>query len=209
MITTNDPELFEDLKSLRAHGWVRDRADKAEWAAKYPDLDPRFMFVMPGYNVRPLEVSAAMGSVQLRKLDGMLESREHLASEVHGWAKKSAPWMSLIGSEHIPAPGTKSAGRRSRRHSWMTFPFRVSPQAPVKVAKVKEIFEANGVDTRPIIAGNLARHPANRLAETRSAASLANCDVLLEHGFMIGCHPLVRSDEKQALESAFAALAKL
>ncbi len=209
MITTNDTEIYEDLKSLRAHGWARDRSDKAEWAAKYPDLDPRFMFIMPGYNVRPLEISAAMGSVQLRKLDGMLESRERLATDVAAWTKKSAPWMSLMGSEHLGSSMKGPAGRRKRRHSWMTFPFRVSPEAPVKMAKVKEIFEANGVDTRPIIAGNLARHPANRLAETRSAKSLANCDVLLESGFMIGCHPLVETEGKEALEAAFSALAKL
>jgi CDP-6-deoxy-D-xylo-4-hexulose-3-dehydrase len=161
---------------------------------------------MPGYNVRPLEISAAMGSVQLRKLDMMLESREKLAGEVRDWAKKNAPWMNLIGSEHL---GGAKKGRRERRHSWMTFPFRLDPKAPVKVAKVKEIFEAHGVDTRPIIAGNLARHPANRLAETRQAKSLANCDNLLEHGFMIGCHPLVEPAGKSALEAAFAALAKV
>ena len=37
MITTNNTDLYEDFKSLRAHGWVRDRADKAEWAAKHPN----------------------------------------------------------------------------------------------------------------------------------------------------------------------------
>lgn len=211
MITTNDSELADDLRSLRAHGWVRDRSDKAEWIAKHPELDSRFMFIMPGYNVRPLEVSAAMGSVQLRKLDGMLESRERLASEVAGWTKKSAPWMTLIGSEHIDFKSGegKPHVRRKRRHSWMTFPFRVDGKAPVKAAKIREIFEANGVDTRPVIAGNLARHPANGHAETRQAKSLANCDTLLENGFMIGCHPLVSDEGKSALESSFAALAKL
>lgn len=206
MITTNDSELFDDLRSLRAHGWVRDRGDKTEWEAKYPELDPRFMFVLPGYNVRPLEISAAMGSVQLRKLDAMLDSREKLASEVAGWTKQFAPWMTLIGAEHLAA---KDGGRRGRRHSWMTFPFRLDANAPIKVAKVKEIFETNGVDTRPVIAGNLARHPANLHAETRTANSLANCDALLERGFMIGCHPLVDPKGRAALESAFRALGKI
>jgi len=206
MITTNDSELYDDLRSLRAHGWVRDRADKDEWIAKHPELDSRFMFIMPGYNVRPLEVSAAMGSVQLKKLDTMLESRERLASDVAGWTKKNTPWMTLVGAEHLEK---KSSGRRTRRHSWMTFPFRIDAKAPVKISKVKEIFEANGVDTRPVIAGNLARHPANRHAETRQAKSLANCDALLENGFMIGCHPLVSAEGKSALEAAFSALAKL
>jgi len=115
--------------------------------------------------------------------------------------------MELIGAEHLL--GKPASSRRARRHSWMTFPFRLDPKAPAKVSKVKEIFEANGVDTRPIIAGNLARHPANRHAETRQAKSLTNCDNLLEHGFMVGCHPLVDPAGKQALEAAFMALGKL
>jgi CDP-4-dehydro-6-deoxyglucose reductase, E1 len=206
MITTNDSALVDDLKSLRAHGWVRDRDDKAEWIAKYPDLDSRFMFIMPGYNVRPLEVSAAIGLVQLKKLDGMLASRDLLAADVAGWTKKHSPWMTLIGSEHV---SEKKYSRRERRHSWMTFPFRLDPKAPVGVNKVKEVFEAHGVDTRPVIAGNLARHPANELAETRQATSLKNCDALLENAFMIGCHPVLDNEGKNAVASAFEALAKL
>ncbi len=208
MITTDNTELYQDLKSLRAHGWVRDRDDKDEWTKKHPELDSRFLFVMPGYNVRPLEISAAIGSVQLKKLDSMLESRDALAREVSEWTGKGTPWMRLIGSEHVAAKG-KKLGRRDRRHSWMTFPFVLDPKAPVTVAKAKEIFESHGVDTRPIIAGNLARHPANRMAETRQAASLKNCDELLEKGFMIGCHPLLQDEGRTALESSFAALSKL
>jgi CDP-6-deoxy-D-xylo-4-hexulose-3-dehydrase len=206
MITTNDAELYEDLKSLRAHGWVRDRSDKDEWIAKHPELDSRFMFIMPGYNVRPLEVSAAIGSVQLRKLDSMLDARERLAHDVHEWGKKYAPWMRLVGSEHL---SSKKNSRRERRHSWMTFPFRLDPKAPVSVKKVKELFEMAGVETRPIIAGNLARHPANRHGEFRQAESLANCDELLTNGFMIGCHPVLETGARSALEAAFASLGKL
>lgn len=206
MITTNDSELFDDLKSLRAHGWVRDRADKDKWIAENPDLDSRFLFIMPGYNVRPTEVAAAIGSVQIRKLDGMLEAREKLAFEVHEWAKKNAPWMSLIGAEHITS---KPLSRRERRHSWMTFPFRVDRDAPATVKQVKAIFEEVGVATRPIIAGNLARHPANKLAETRQAASLKNCDELLTNGFMIGCHPVLEEGARETLEASFYALSKI
>jgi CDP-6-deoxy-D-xylo-4-hexulose-3-dehydrase len=206
MVTTADSELYDDLKSLRAHGWVRDRSDKNEWIAKYPELDSRFMFILPGYNVRPLEVSAAIGMVQLRKLDGMLASRDRLASEVAKWTNRYSPWMILIGAEHV---ATKPLERRERRNSWMTFPFRLDPKSPVGVKKVKEIFEAHGVDTRPIIAGNLARHPANRHADTRQAVSLKNCDFLLENAFMIGCHPVLKNEGKDALASAFLALAEL
>ncbi len=203
MISTNDSALFDDFKSIRAHGWSRDRSDAGVWAKKHPELDPRFLFIMPGYNVRPTEVAAAIGSVQLRKLDAMLESREKLAYEVSEWTKKSAPWMKLVGSEHLT---TKKLSRRERRHSWMTFPFRLDAKAPVKVSVVKELFEKAGVATRPIIAGNLARHPANAMVETRSAGSLKNCDEILANGFMIGCHPVLAPESREVLEKAFRSL---
>ncbi len=206
MITTNDSEIYDDLKSIRAHGWTRDRSDHAEWAKKNPELDPRFLFIMPGYNVRPTEVAAAIGSVQLRKLDSMLEAREKLAKTVNEWTIKNAPWMKLIGAEHLT---DKKITRRERRHSWMTFPFRLNPKAPVTAAKVKEIFESAGVATRPIIAGNLARHPANAGLETRSAPGLGTCDEILSRGFMIGCHPVLDPSAKAVLEKAFTELSKL
>lgn len=206
MITTNDSELFDDLKSLRAHGWTRDRSDHAEWAKKNPELDPRFLFIMPGYNVRPTEVAAAIGSVQLRKLDQMLEAREKLAYTVGEWTKKNAPWMTLIGAEHLT---TKKIARRERRHSWMTFPFRLDPKAPINVSAVKALFEKAGVATRPIIAGNLARHPANAMVETRSAPGLGTCDDILANGFMIGCHPVLDSGAQETLEKAFSELKRL
>jgi len=206
MITTNDSALYDDLKSIRAHGWTRDRSDHAEWAKKNPELDPRFLFIMPGYNVRPTEVAAAIGSVQLRKLDSMLEAREKLASTVNDWTKKNAPWMRLVGAEHLT---NGKITRRERRHSWMTFPFRLDPKAPVKVSIVKEIFEKAGVATRPIIAGNLSRHPANAMAETRSATSLKTCDDILANAFMIGCHPVLDSGARGVLEQAFSGLSKL
>jgi CDP-6-deoxy-D-xylo-4-hexulose-3-dehydrase len=206
VITTGDAEIYEDLKSLRAHGWVRDRGDMGEWIARYPELDPRFMFIIPGYNVRPTEIAAAIGSVQLRRLDQMLAAREKLALDVLGWSRKSVPWLTLIGSEHLT---DLSLSRRERRHSWMTLPFSLHDDAPVSLSKVKETFERIGVETRPIIAGNLARHPANQYAEHRKDESLARCDALLSRGFMIGCHPVLDSAARAVLEEAFFQLGRL
>jgi len=206
MITTNDSELYDDLKSMRAHGWVRDRSDKDEWAKKFPEIDPRFMFIMAGYNVRPMEIQAAIGSVQLAKLDTMLSGRDQLAHQVHSLSQKNTPWMRLIGAEHL---GQKMTKRSDRRHSWMTFPFVMDAKSPVNIQKVKSVFESVGVETRPIIAGNLAKHPASKSFNIRSASSLSQCDEILSRGFMIGCHPVLQKESQQALEEAFALLAKL
>ena len=208
MIVTGDSALYDDLVSLRAHGWTRGRSDKALWKDQYPELDERFLFVTAGYNVRPMEIQGAIGSVQLRKLDDMLDARQRLAQRVHDWAGKYAPWLELIGADRLPMTHN-AVQRRERTHSWMTLPFRLRDVAPVNLSSLKTHLENRNVETRPIIGGNLARHPAAQRFKTRSAASLACCDDVLRRGFMIGCHPVLDDQAFETLESAFYSLSTL
>jgi CDP-6-deoxy-D-xylo-4-hexulose-3-dehydrase len=208
LLVTADAELYDDLKSLRAHGWVRDRSDKDAWRSAHPEIDERFMFIMPGYNVRPMELQAAIGNVQLRKLDEMLEKREQLAANVDRWLRRSAPWLKLHGRERLVPEGARFA-RRQRSHSWMTLPLLLAPDAPVTLPALNAILSELQVETRSIIAGNLARHPAMRHVASRSAASLAECDAVLARGIMIGCHPTPVSGSLETLERAIEALARL
>jgi CDP-6-deoxy-D-xylo-4-hexulose-3-dehydrase len=76
IVLTNDLELDHLLRSLRAHGWTRDLPPGS------PLFEPRgddhfeaYRFILPGYNVRPLELSGAVGREQLRKLPAMTERR--------------------------------------------------------------------------------------------------------------------------------------
>jgi CDP-4-dehydro-6-deoxyglucose reductase, E1 len=206
MVVTNDLRLADDLRGLRAHGWIRDRSDKAHWVAKHPEFDPRFLFATVGYNVRPTEIQGAIGSVQLRRLDEMLFARESLARAVHGWLAASAPWLELIGGETLGS--MTPARRRERVHSWMTLPLRLRSGAPVDRNSVVEHLERNGVETRPIIAGNLSRHPAVAQVPHRVAASLDTCDSLLRNSFMIGCHPTLSTGSLTTLERAITSLAE-
>jgi CDP-4-dehydro-6-deoxyglucose reductase, E1 len=208
MIVTSDSALYDDLQSLRAHGWTRGRSDKAAWKDQYPDLDERFLFVSAGYNVRPTEIQGAIGSVQLRKLDGMLDARQRLAQRVQKWIGRYAPWLELIGADRLPST-QNGVQRRERTHSWMTLPFRVLDFAPVNLKTLKTHLENQNVETRQIIAGNLAKHPAAQRFQTRSAASLACCDDILRRGFMIGCHPVLDQEAFETLESALYSLSKL
>jgi CDP-6-deoxy-D-xylo-4-hexulose-3-dehydrase len=206
MIVCGDAALADDLRSLRAHGWVRDRSDREQHRLRNPGFDDRFLFVLPGYNVRPTEIQGAVGSVQLRKLDEMLDARERLARTVAGWTKRWAPWLRLVGAEHLAGAGPQGRDvRSSRSHSWMTLPFVVE-RDDIGVREVTEHLERQRIETRPIIAGNLARHPAAVRYAPRTAPSLANCDRLLQRGFMIGCHPTHSEGLLATLESGFRSL---
>src|SRR5206468_836780 len=75
MIVTDDDALYEYLKSMRAFGWVRDLKDKEKHASANSGIDPRFLFISHGYNLRPTEIQGAFGMHQIRKLDQFIETR--------------------------------------------------------------------------------------------------------------------------------------
>jgi CDP-6-deoxy-D-xylo-4-hexulose-3-dehydrase len=91
----------------------------------------------------------------------------------------------------------------------LTLGFRLKQDAPADLRQVKAHFESNAIETRPIIAGNLARHPAFARMVLREASSLAVCDDVLRNGFMIGCHPDVSSQMLARLRNAFQLLRNL
>ena len=76
---TEDNELAELMRVLRAHGWTREMHEPGAIRAKYADIDPKFLFVNVGYNLRCTELQGAMGTVQLPKLRRYIEQRSELA----------------------------------------------------------------------------------------------------------------------------------
>jgi len=76
MVLTDDEELMHLLRSLRAHGWTRDVPKETSlFTRKDSDHFEAYRFILPGYNVRPLEISAAAGREQLKKLPAMTAQR--------------------------------------------------------------------------------------------------------------------------------------
>ena len=78
MVSVQDRKRWGDLlSSLRAHGWIREREDQKKWIERqYPEIDPRWLFVEAGYNLRPTELASAFGLVQMEKLNDFIRSRQ-------------------------------------------------------------------------------------------------------------------------------------
>ena len=74
-VITNDEEIYHILLSLRAHGWTRNLPkENLVTGTKSDDpFEESFKFVLPGYNVRPLEMSGAIGLQQLKKLPSFIK----------------------------------------------------------------------------------------------------------------------------------------
>jgi CDP-6-deoxy-D-xylo-4-hexulose-3-dehydrase len=179
MVATRDPELAELIRCLRAHGWTRHLKRRREIEAQYPEIDPAFLFVNIGFNVRPTEINAAFGLVQLRKLDGFNASRKTIAAR---WTELFRP---LIESRLI-RPMRATAGADA---AWFGYPV-VCRDREFRDALQLRLQELN-IETRPIICGNMARQPAFAHVPHRIAGSLSGADTIMDCGLLWGAHPMM------------------
>src|SRR6185369_13888513 len=173
---------------MRAHGWSRQRTDRQKWEDR-SDIDPRFLFVTSGYNVRPMELQAAIGRQQMRVFDNVRRRHVQTACNIKA-ACDVLGWLEMLGWTSGPR----------RTWSWMNAPLRVKPNARLSRDDVVHILEVAGIETRPIIAGNITKHPA--FAGYRTDCPVA--DDLMKNGFMVGCHDPAIAD---ALTEAVRAVA--
>jgi CDP-6-deoxy-D-xylo-4-hexulose-3-dehydrase len=139
MVVCDDDELADLLRALRAHGWIRHMRKRDEFATKHPDIDPRFLFVTTGFNVRPTEINAAIGQEQLKKLAGFNQRRRDVAVELDTRLTKftSAGHFSVMqfDADAEPAP----------------FGYPVICRDPQVRAGLARHLERSGIETRPII----------------------------------------------------------
>jgi CDP-4-dehydro-6-deoxyglucose reductase, E1 len=78
MVCTNDVDFYEAVRMLRSHGMVREldsESQRRAYGDDYPDLNPDFIFALPGYNVRSTEINAVIGRSQLKRLDETIQRR--------------------------------------------------------------------------------------------------------------------------------------
>ena len=178
-IVTNDDDLANDLRSFRAHGWIRDRTDHDEIIKTNKLVDSRWYFVLPGFNVRPTEIQGALGLVQLKKVNKFLKDREDFLVLLQKHVA-NIPWLKIIGEDQI-SKNTKY----KRRHSWMNVPFLVGNKAPINCKDLILLFEKYRIETRPVITGNFLHHPAFKYLDINETF-YPNTEYIHNNGFMIG-----------------------
>ena len=176
MLVTGDDALADLARSLRAFGWARERTDAEDLAAANPSFDPRFLFVNTGFNLRPTEIQGAFGIHQMRRLEGFVEERRATAG---CW---NAALEAMDGA-FLVEPETADT-----RHAWFGYPLLVDPASGLDRSTVQAHLEACGIETRPIMSGNIARQPAMALAPHRVGTPLPNADFINDHGLLIGIH---------------------
>lgn len=181
-VATNDSLFADDLRSIRSHGWSRDRSDSQEWSHNLTNNDSRFLFVSTGYNIRPMEIQAAIGISQIQDIDTFISKRRSHAMEVN--ALLSGTGLRLIGGE------TLKDNANLRRHSWMMLPILIENGFKYSRKEIISILEKAGIETRPVLTGNFLNQPSMKriTSEFFASSDLKVSDNLTESAFLVGNH---------------------
>jgi len=183
-IATNSIDFANDLRSIRSHGWSRDRNDSSEWTKQVSINDAKFLFITSGYNIRPMEIQAAIGISQISDIAIFLKRRRAIAKYINDKLENTK--FKLIGSD------TLANIDESESNSWMLLPIRAFSEieGPGDKRKLLSHFEANGIETRPVLTGNFLDQPAMKriYSPSPNPRDFPISDLITSTTFLIGAH---------------------
>ena len=189
LIVTDNEELYQILLSLRAHGWTRN-LPKHNLVCSDKSDDPfkeSFRFVLPGYNVRPLEIEGALGVEQVKRLPILIAER-----------RKNGKLIQSAMGNHPDLIIQQELGDSS----WFGFSLVIRPGSKLTrkalVLKLQEL----GFECRPIVAGNFAKNEVVKYFDSEVHGILSNAEHIDKNGLFVGNHHF-------PIPEAFFALAQL
>jgi len=189
-VVTDDEELYHILLCIRAHGWTRNlpKFNKLTGEKSDDHFEESFKFVLPGYNVRPLEMSGALGIEQLKKLPGFIETR-----------RKNAKLFQGLFENHPYFYIQQETGSSS----WFGFSLIIKPDAPYSRKELVKLLTQNGIECRPIVTGNFLKNKeVLEHFDYEVSGSLEAAEYLDEYGLFVGNH-------QNEIEKEIELLAKL
>lgn len=171
-VTTDNEELYHILLSMRAHGWTRNLPEENHVSNKSDDwFTESFRFVLPGYNVRPLEMSGAIGIEQLKKLPDFVENR-----------RKNAQLFIELFHNHPDY----IIQRDIDMSSWFGFSLIIRPESTLKRTEVIRKLMNQNIECRPIVTGDFTQNEVMKYFDFEIHDELKNAKYLHENGFFVG-----------------------
>lgn len=171
---TNNKVLAEKVRMYR--DWGRQANLTMRENTKYPSLpkdqNPRYIYEKIGYNLSPLELQAAMGRVQLRKVEKIKKLRKRNFDYLF---KELSKFKELIMPKWIEGADI----------CWFGFPISVKSRRPELI----EHLERKRIETRTMFTGNAIKHPCYEKSIYRISGSLKEADWILEHSLWFTVHP--------------------
>lgn len=187
-VFVNDTRLIRIVSSIRE--WGRACWCGAAGGGTYGECGVRFKFKIDGfpydhkyifnhigYNVKPVEIQAAMGRVQLKRVDGFIKARKHNFSLLDSFFKRYEKFFIL------------SEPTKNSDPSWFAYPLTIRDDAPFDRFAITTFLEERMIQTRPLFAGNILRQPAFKNIDHKVVGELTNSDRIFLNTFFVGVYP--------------------
>jgi len=174
-VVTDDEELYHILLCMRAHGWTRNLPKENHVSGIKSDdpFEESFKFILPGYNVRPLEMSGAIGIEQLKKLPSFIAER-----------RENGAYFQELFANHPYLRIQKETGMSS----WFGFSLVINEDAEIERKTIVSKLMENGIECRPIVTGNFAKNDVLQYFDYEISGSLSSAEYLDANGFFVGNH---------------------
>ena len=185
MLVTNNETFYELGKSLRAHGWARELKNRKNLEKKNSKIDSRFLFTNVGYNLRPTELQGGFGIHQIKKLNQFLTIRK---SNADFWRKGLSKFSESIELTRIEP---------NHFHANMLFAIKVKKNNYFKKNDLVKYLEKNGIETRPVMAGNFVMQPVTKMIKFKVSGKLNNSTDVMQNSFLIGNHQNIDSNSRK------------
>lgn len=173
MVCTNDDDLAMIARSLRAHGWTRDKKSGDLSSDSIDEFHKSFEFVIPGYCVRPIEFMGAVGKEQLKKWPDMFAERRLNASH---FKQLMIKYSDII----------RTQDEGDSISSWFGFAMTLINAASGKRKLLIQSLKKYGIEYRPIVAGNFTRQQVIRHINCETPKNYPNADLIHFDGIFIG-----------------------
>ena len=170
MILTDSKEIANLCYSMRSHGWTRNLIDISK--KKRKNIIELYDFIYPGYNIRPLEFSAACGLEQIKKLPKMTQIR-----------RKNLKFFNQIFCNDPRFMIQKEIGNSSS----FSFPIILKKKYKFDREKLFKALTNYGIEFRMVAGGCFTRHKVFKFFDSPIISkSLVNANYVHDYGFCVG-----------------------
>jgi CDP-6-deoxy-D-xylo-4-hexulose-3-dehydrase len=175
MVLTDDEELFHILLAMRNHGWTRDLPEGSPvFEKRDDDFYEAYRFILPGYNVRPIELSGAIGREQIKKLPAMTVQRR----------KNMAHFQKLFADD-----GRFIIQRENGKSSSFCFTIILKPERNIDRKRVFAALKKADIGYRIITGGCFLRHDVIKYYDYEIVGGIQNANIAHDYGFFVGNAP--------------------
>jgi CDP-6-deoxy-D-xylo-4-hexulose-3-dehydrase len=190
MICTDDTDLAEMLRIVRANGWDRNlnAGQQLKWRKRFniaSEFEAKYTFYDLGFNMRPTEITGFLGLYQMQFLDDNIKTRERNYLRLEKIIGNNDDLL-LLKHDHIKILST--------------FAFPVVCKSPELREKYLSQFSGAGIEIRPMIAGNMQKQPFYS-KYTSKQYSLPGTDFIHSNGFYCGNYPELSDADIETISS--------